>query len=85
MGGKSSIHSEGFQNVYLPIVRAECPDSDFEHFLSSNHSKVEVECDGTSNISQIPRKLGFLIDKVLLFGKKRFFLKISKSSNFAVE
>ena len=34
-----------FFYVYLPIVRAECPDSEFEFFSSSNYSKFAIKFD----------------------------------------
>ena len=36
MEGKSSIESGAFFYFYLPIVRAECPDSEFEMNFITN-------------------------------------------------
>ena len=62
MKGKSSTQntqSERFFYVYLPIVRTECPDSEFESFLSPNWRKFAIECDWNSKISQIRTKSFF--------------------------
>ena len=47
MEGKPSTQSGAVFDIYLPIVRAECPDSEFEDFLSANNSKCEMPKNAT--------------------------------------
>ena len=68
MGGKWSTQSEPFLNVYLPPVRADWPDSEFEFSSSPKFGKIAIECDQSSRISQT-REIRFFLKKPDFFSK----------------
>ena len=75
-----------FKTLTCQLKVCECPGSDFEIFSSLNCSKFTVECDWSSQISQIRTKIGFFLKKKIgLLLKKNILINIGKGGKFAVE
>ena len=80
---KSSTQRERFFNVYLPIVWAEGPDSEFENFICQIVAKLLL--NATEIISQIRTKVEFFLKKLLGFYEKNLiFSKNFERGKFAV-
>ena len=81
MGRKSSLKAIRLY-VYLPIFRADSPDSEFENFYSPNYIKFVDECDRSSKISQNVPNL-FFFGKIDGFFRNKldFFSKSPKVAN----
>ena len=73
-----------FFYVYLSIVRAEGPDSEFE-FFDHKVSKYAVGFDRIRKIFQIRTQFGFLEKNKCFFLKKLDFFKIGRGGKFVVE